>query len=168
MNTTSLNGSTVALLGNMPAVGDIAPGFTLVDKDLQDRSLEEFIGRTLILNVFPSLDTPVCALSVRRFNSEAASRPDVSVLCISADLPFAHERFCETQGIENVVSLSVFRCGDFGGDYGLLMHDGPLRGLLARAVFVIDAEGRISYRQLVPEISREPDYEAVLDFIDRK
>ena len=117
----------------------------------------------MVLNIFPSLDTPVCAASVRRFNQEAASLDNTVVLCISKDLPFAQSRFCTTEGISNVTALSVFRCRHFDERYGLTMTDGPLKGLLARAVIVIDEEGKIIYEQLVPEITSEPDYDAALN-----
>lgn len=165
MARTALHGETVMTSGDLPPTGSEAPGFQLTGKDLQEVTLSELRGNKLLMNVFPSLDTPVCAMSVRRFNSEAAGLPGVKVLCISADLPFAHARFCETEGIENVINLSCFRSGDFGADYGLEILDGPLRGLLARAVLIVDAAGRVVYSQLVPEISQEPDYEDALTFL---
>jgi len=116
----------------------------------------------MVLNIFPSLDTAVCAASVRRFNKEAASFDNTVVLCISADLPFAHKRFCEVEGLEDVVSLSVFRSPAFGNDYGVTIADGPLQGLLSRAVVIVDTDGRITYSEQVPEIVEEPDYDAVL------
>lgn len=165
MATVTLNGDEVRISGELPEIGTRAPDFELVDKTLQDTTLSEFRGSTVLMNVFPSLDTAVCAMSVRRFNSDAAGLPGVKVLCISADLPFAHGRFCETEGIENVINLSCFRSPDFAGDYGLGIMEGPLRGLLARAVLVVDPNGVVVYRQLVPEISSEPDYEDVLAFL---
>ncbi|OPL18381.1 MAG: hypothetical protein AVO35_05925 [Candidatus Aegiribacteria sp. MLS_C] len=165
MAMTALRGEPVMISGSLPDTGTDAPSFELVSKDLQDMRLSDFSGHRLLLNVFPSLDTPVCAMSVRRFNSEAAGLPGVKVLCISADLPFAHARFCETEGIEGVINLSCFRSRDFGPDYGLEILDGPLRGLLARAVIIIDGAGKVVYTQLVPEISSEPDYEDALTFL---
>ncbi|ANT65208.1 MULTISPECIES: thiol peroxidase [Prosthecochloris] len=162
MSQVTLKGNTVHTAGSLPAEGSIAPGFTLVRNDLTEASLGDFAGKTVVLNIFPSLDTPVCAASVRRFNLEAASMPGTVVLCISADLPFAHKRFCEVEGIENVVSLSVFRSPEFGNDYGVVMTDGPLKGILSRAVVIVDKEGKVLYTEQVPEITSEPDYEAAL------
>jgi thioredoxin-dependent peroxiredoxin len=163
MAQITLKGNPVETFGTLPAAGTTAPAFTLVAGDLSELSLIDLAGNTVILNIFPSLDTSVCAMSVRRFNQEAAARPDVKVLCISADLPFAHTRFCETEGIDNAVNLSSFRSPAFGKDYGVLMTTGPLRGLLSRAVLVIDQQGMVIYREQVPEIAQEPDYEAALD-----
>lgn len=146
----------------MPKRGAKAPGFSLVGSDLGIFSLDDARGKWTVLNIFPSLDTEVCAMSVRRFNAEAAKRPDALVLCISADLPFAQGRFCAAAGIENVKTLSCFRSPAFGHDYGVLMTSSPLAGLLARAVLVLDGEGIVRYSQLVPEITQEPDYEAAL------
>lgn len=162
MSQVTLKGNTVHTAGSLPSAGSEAPGFTLVRNDLSEASLGDFQGKTVVLNIFPSLDTPVCAASVRRFNLEAASMPDTVVLCISADLPFAHKRFCEVEGIENVVSLSVFRSPEFGTDYGVVMTDGPLKGILSRAVVIVDKDGKIIYTEQVPEITTEPDYEAAL------
>lgn len=162
MATITLHGDKVQTIGEMPALGTKAPAFVLTDSDLADRKLEEFIGKTVVLNIFPSLDTPVCAASVRHFNGEAAKRDDVVVLCISLDLPFAHKRFCTTEGLTSVIGLSELRQRAFGEAYGLRMIDGPLAGLLARAVIVVDPQGMVSYSQLVPEIVQEPDYAAAL------
>lgn len=162
MSQVTLKGNTVTTAGSLPSAGSKAPGFTLVRNDLSEASLGDFQGKTIVLNIFPSLDTPVCAASVRRFNMEAASMPDTVVLCISADLPFAHKRFCEVEGIENVVSLSVFRSPEFGNDYGVVMTDGPLKGILSRAVVIVDKDGKVMYTEQVPEITTEPDYEAAL------
>ncbi len=162
MASITLKGNPVSTVGELPAMGIAAPSFTLVSKDLSEVSTADFTGKRLVLNIFPSLDTPVCAASVRRFNLEAASIPDTVVLCISADLPFAHKRFCETEGIENVVSLSVFRSPEFGADYGVTMADGPLEGILSRAVVIVDKDGKVIYTEQVPEITQEPDYEAAL------
>ncbi len=168
MATVTLKGDAVRTAGEIPETGSRAPAFELVSKRLEDMTLSDFSGFTVLMNIFPSLDTPVCAMSVRRFNSEAAGLPGVKVLCISADLPFAHGRFCETEGIENVVNLSSFRSPEFGRDYGVSIMDGPLRGLLARAVIVVDPDGMVVYRQLVPEISSEPDYGHVLSFLGNR
>ncbi len=162
MAQITLKGNPVSTVGELPAAGTAAPSFTLVKTDLSETNLADFTGKRVVLNIFPSLDTPVCAASVRRFNLEAASLPDTAVLCISADLPFAHKRFCEIEGIENVVPLSVFRSPEFGLSYGLTMADGPLKGILSRAVVIVDGDGKIIYAEQVPEITQEPDYEAAL------
>ncbi|PWW81761.1 MULTISPECIES: thiol peroxidase [Prosthecochloris] len=162
MANITLKGNPVATVGELPAKGTAAPSFSLVNKDLTETSMTDFSGKRIVLNIFPSLDTPVCAASVRRFNLEASSIPDTVVLCVSADLPFAHKRFCEVEGIENVVSLSVFRSPEFGNDYGVTMIDGPLKGILSRAVVIVDDQGKVIYAEQVPEITQEPDYEAAL------
>lgn len=162
MTTITLKGNPIETIGELPAIGSKLPGFTLTNTDLQDCSLSDFSGKTLVLNIFPSLDTPVCATSVRRFNSEAASLDNSVVLCISADLPFAHKRFCEVEGIENVQPLSTFRSSGFGKDFGVEITTGPLVGLLSRAVVIADAEGVVKYTEQVPEIAQEPDLAAAL------
>lgn len=162
MAEITLKGSPVKTFGDLPAVGAKAPDFELTGTDLSEFGLKDVSGGMFILNIFPSLDTAVCAMSVRRFNAEAAARPGVKVLCISADLPFAHARFCETEGIDNAVNLSCFRSPDFGRDYGVEITTGPMRGLLSRAVVIVDKDGVILYTEQVPEITQEPDYEAAL------
>lgn len=149
----------------MPDKGAEAPDFTLVKSDLSEFKLSDLKGKNVILNIFPSIDTGVCATSVRRFNKEAGALKNTTVLCISADLPFASGRFCGAEGLENVVTLSTFRSGDFAEKYGLLMIDGPLKGLLARAVVVVNPEGKVAYKELVPEIGQEPDYTSAIDSI---
>lgn len=161
MATTHMKSTPVQTVGELPEVGAPAPGFTLTGQDLSPVTLEELRGRRVVLNVFPSLDTGVCAASVREFNARAADLGDTTVLAVSADLPFAATRFCSAEGIDHVRSGSVFK-SSFGDDYGVRMVDGPLEGLLARAVVVIDAEGVVRHTQLVPEITEEPDYEAAL------
>lgn len=161
MATTHFKGTSVHTVGELPEVGSAAPEFTLTGSDLSSVTLADLKGRTVVLNIFPSLDTGVCAASVRRFNQEAAGLEDTTVLAVSADLPFAAGRFCSAEGIENLVTGSVFR-SDFGTAYGVELADGPMRGLLARAVVVVDAEGTVAYTELVPEITTEPDYEAAL------
>jgi thiol peroxidase len=156
------NEINVTLNGVLPQTGIEAPNFKAVKGDLSEVSLSDFRGKKVVLNIFPSVDTGVCAASVRRFNMEAAAQENTVVLCVSKDLPFAQSRFCAAEGIENVVMLSAFRCDCFERAYGLMMQDGPLKGLLARAVVVIDAEGCIVYSELVPEITQEPSYEAAL------
>lgn len=162
MAQTALQGNPVTLSGELPAVGSIAPDFQLVDKDLADRSLSDFAGKKKLLNIVPSLDTPVCATSTKKFNAAMAARSDAVALVVSADLPFAMGRFCGAEGVDNVVSLSMMRSRHFAKDYGVLIEDGPLAGITARAVVVLDADNRVVYTQLVPEITEEPDYEAAL------
>ena len=162
MAITKFKGSPVATVGDLPAVGATAPDFSLVKTDLGGVSLADFAGKKVVLNIFPSVDTAVCATSVRTFNKRAADLPNTVVLCVSKDLPFAHKRFCGAEGIENVVSVSSFRGRDFGADYGVTMKDGPLAGLFARAVIVLDAAGKVVHRQLVDDIVQEPDYDAAL------
>ena len=159
MATTKFKDMPVHLSGDFIATGAAAPDFELVKTDLGTLSLSSLKGKRVILNIFPSLDTGVCAMSVRKFNQLAASLPDTVVLAISKDLPFAHARFCTVEGIENLVPLSDFRHSDFDENYGVLMADGPLQGLLARSVVVIDREGKVVYTELVPEITQEPDYD---------
>lgn len=163
MAQVTLQGTPFHTLGNLPAVGTAAPSFRLARTDLSEARLQDYIGRNIILNIFPSLDTSVCSASVRRFNKEVSlDSPDTVVLCISADLPFAHKRFCELEEIKNVIPLSVFRSPEFGRDYGVTFISGPLSGLLSRAVIIIDKEGMIAYTEQVPEITEEPDYDAAL------
>jgi thiol peroxidase len=166
MAKTAFKGNPVTTSGNLPKNGTKAPEFSLVKSDLSSISLSELKGKKLILNIFPSLDTSVCATSVRKFNQLAAGKDNVKVLAISKDLPFAHGRFCSTEGITNVVTLSGFRDEKFGKKYGILMKDGPLAGLYARSVVAIDESGKIIYSQLVPEITTEPDYDAALKAIE--
>ena len=148
--------------GELPQVGTRAPGFELRRADLSPVSLADYAGSRLVLNIFPSIDTPTCAKSVRQFNERAAAMPNTRVLCVSADLPFALGRFCAAEGIDRVETASVYRAPDFGQDYGVYMAAGRLGGLLARAVVVVDESGSVIHRELVPEIAQEPDYEAVL------
>ncbi|WP_419662477.1 Tpx: thiol peroxidase [Desulfosarcina variabilis str. Montpellier] len=162
MAQTAFKGTPVNLSGDLPRVGEMAPDFVLTGKDLGDITLRDYAGKLVILNIFPSIDTPVCAMSVRKFNSEIGKHDNAVVICISADLPFAHDRFCGAEGLDHVVSASTFRSPAFGDDYGARITDGPLAGLMARAVVVIDGQGQVAYTQLVEEISEEPDYETVL------
>ncbi len=162
MAQITLQGNPVQTVGNLPAVGMEAPSFKLVKTDLSEASMQDFAGKNIILNIFPSLDTSVCAASVRRFNKEAGESPDTVVLCISADLPFAHQRFCEVEGLNDVIPLSVFRSPEFGRDYGVTITSGPLAGLMSRAVVIIDKSGEVAYTEQVPEITQEPDYDASL------
>ena len=160
MATTALRGNPVHTAGELPEIGSSAPDFTVTGADLTDISSKELSGR-LVLNIFPSIDTGVCAASVRRFNELAAGLEDTTVLCVSEDLPFAQSRFCGAEGIENVRVGSTFR-SDFGDRLGLTLVDGPMRGLLARAVVVVDADGRVRHTELVPDIGQEPDYDAAV------
>ncbi|AWA30732.1 thiol peroxidase [Flavobacterium magnum] len=163
MASTNLGGNAVNTNGDLPANGSAAPDFKLIKNDLSTVSLADFSGKKLLLNIFPSIDTGVCAASVRQFNQKAANLDNTIVLCISRDLPFAQKRFCGAENISNVLTLSDFREGRFGKDYGLEMTEGALAGLHARAVVVIDADGTVAYTELVPEISQEPDYDAALN-----
>lgn len=162
MSQITLGGQAVNTIGNLPSVKSKAAAFTLVKQDLSELSLSDLKGKNVILNIFPSLDTSTCAASVRRFNKEAAGLSNTVVLAVSADLPFAAGRFCTTEGIENVIPVSVFRDTAFARDYGVLLVDGPLKGLLARSLVVINPEGEVLYTELVPEIKNEPNYEAAL------
>lgn len=161
----SVGGHEAKTNGLMPAVGSMAPDFTGTDKNLNEISLSSFKGKYVVLNIFPSLDTPTCATSVRHFNKAAATLENTVVLCLSKDLPFAQNRFCSTEGIENVLPLSLFRSESFDSQYGLIISEGPLKNLAARAVIVVDTEGKIIYRQLVTTISDEPDYDSALKSI---
>lgn len=165
MATVTLGGNTIQTSGNLPEVGSNAKDFNLTKLDMGSTSLKDFAGSKLILNIFPSIDTGVCATSVREFNKKASSLENTKVLCISRDLPFAQKRFCGAEGIENVEMLSDFQTGDFGKNYGLELVDGPLKGLHARAVVVLDENHQIVYEELVPEIAQEPNYEAALNAI---
>ena len=165
METVFFKGVECHTNGTLPDVGQMAPKFTLITPGLAEITEETYRGKRVVLNIFPSIDTEVCAMSVRRFNSEAASLPDTVVLAVSVDLPFAAGRFCSANGIKNVIPASAFREKDFEDGYGVKLIDGPLKGLLARAVIIIDRDGRIMYRELVDEITHEPDYEAALSVL---
>jgi thiol peroxidase len=162
MATVTLHGNECNTNGELPAVGSTAPDFHLVDGKLNDVHLADYSGKKKILNIVPSLDTPTCATSTRKFNEKMAGRDDVVVLVISADLPFAQGRFCEAEGIRNVTTLSMMRTRGFAKDYGVLIGDGPLAGITARAVVVVDENGQVVYTELVPEIGDEPNYEAAI------
>ena len=165
MANITFKGNTVNTNGDLPAIGASAPGFNLINSQLSEVKLSDYKGKNVVLNIFPSLDTGTCAASVRQFNKEVTALENTVVLGISADLPFAAGRFCSAEGIENVVTLSTFRDTAFASDYGLLMTDGPLKGLLARAVVVVNPEGKIVYTELVPEIAHEPDYNSAINSI---
>ena len=165
MAKITLKGNPINTSGNLPAAGKPAPDATLVGSDLAEVKLSDLRGKKVVLNVFPSIDTGVCAASVRRFNEAAGQRPNVTVLCVSMDLPFAAGRFCTTEGLANVKTASDFRDGTFGKTYGLRIVDGPLAGLHARAVILLDETGNVMYTELVPEIVQEPNYDAALTLL---
>ncbi|WP_079432805.1 thiol peroxidase [Zoogloea sp. LCSB751] len=161
-STVTLGGNPVPVEGDLPQKGQAAPAFTLVAKDLADTPLASFAGKRKVLNIFPSIDTPTCATSVRKFNQSASTLPNTVVLCISADLPFAQSRFCGAEGLENVVTLSTLRGNEFIKNYGVALAAGPLAGLTARAVVVLDENDKVLHSELVPEIKNEPNYDAAL------
>lgn len=162
MAQVTLKGNPVRVDGQLPQPGSQAPAFSLVAGDLSDTSLSAFAGKRKVLNIFPSVDTPTCATSVRTFNKQAGELNNTTVLCISADLPFAQKRFCGAEGLENVVNLSTLRGAEFIQAYGVAIAEGPLKGLTARAVVVLDEQDKVLYSELVPEIGQEPNYEAAL------
>jgi len=162
MAEITLKGNPIHTCGKLPAVGSQAADFVLTKTDFADVSLQNFAGKKIVLNIFPSIDTPVCATSVRRFNAEAVKMKNMVVLCVSVDLPFAHSRFCAAEGLQNVIPVSELRKRKFGEDYGVRIIDGPLAGLFSRAVVVIDEKGKLIYTEQVPEIAQEPNYEAAL------
>ncbi len=162
MAQVTLKGNPIHTNGDLPKVGATAPAFKLTAGDLKDVTLADYKGKKKILNIVPSLDTPTCATSTRKFNESAGKLPNTVVLVVSADLPFASKRFCTTEGLQNVVPLSLMRDKNFAKDYGVLLQDGPLAGVCARAVVVLDENDKVKYTQLVPEIGQEPDYDKAL------
>jgi thiol peroxidase len=162
MATVTLKGNKIETIGELPKVGTKAPDFSLTAGDLSTKTMKDFTGNKLILNIFPSLDTGTCAASVRQFNKEAASLENTKVLCISRDLPFAQGRFCGAEGLDNVITLSDYKDGRFGKDYGNIFINGPLDALLSRSVIVLDEEGKVIYTEQVSETVNEPNYEAAL------
>lgn len=162
MATITLQGNPIQTVGNLPEIGQKAPDFTLAAVDLSRKSLSDFAGKNIILNIFPSVDTGTCATSVRNFNKEAANLENTVVLCISRDLPFAQARFCGAEGIENIIMLSDFATGEFGENYGLEVANSPMAGLHSRCIVVIDTEGTVTYTQQVAEVVDEPNYESAL------
>lgn len=160
MTQVTLKGNPIQIDGKFPQTGDQGPAFTLVGKDLKDVSLSDFAGKRKVLNIFPSVDTPVCATSVRKFNNDASALKNTVVLCISADLPFAQARFCGAEGLDNVVTLSTLRGAAFLKDYGVAIASGPMAGLAARAVIVLDENDKVLHSERVSEIAQEPDYSA--------
>jgi thiol peroxidase len=165
MSQVTQKGNPIQTAGALPEIGSTAPDFTVVKTDLSSISLGDLKGRKVVLNIFPSLDTSVCAASVRRFNAEAAKLDNTAVLCISRDLPFAQSRFCAAEGIDNVVVVSEFRDTSFSDAYEVKILDGPLAGLFSRAIVVIGEDGKVVYTQQVPEIGQEPDYERALEAV---
>ena len=165
MAQVTLKGNPIHTNGDLPAVGAQAPDFRVTGGDLKDVTLADYRGKRKVLNIVPSLDTSVCATSTRKFNERAGQLANTVVLVVSADLPFASKRFCTTEGLQNVVPLSLMRDKKFANDYGILIQDGPLQGICARAVVVLDQNVKVIYRQLVPEIGQEPDYDAALKAI---
>ncbi len=162
MAIITINGSPLHTSGDLPTIGSQAPDFTVTKMDLGEVHLKSYLGQKILLNIFPSLDTPTCASGMRRFNELAKQVPDVLILCVSADLPFAQKRFCSAEKLENVQPVSVFRHRDFGKKYGIEIMDEPLTGLLARSVVLIDEKGKVAYTELVKEISDEANYDAIL------
>lgn len=162
MAIITVNGAPYHTCGNLPAIGSQAPDFTVTKMDLGEVHLKSYLGKKILLNIFPSLDTPTCASGMRRFNEIAKQLPDVLILCVSADLPFAQKRFCTAEKLENVQPVSVFRHRDFGTSYGITIVDEPFTGLLARSVVLIDEKGKVMYTELVKEVSNEANYEAIL------
>ncbi len=162
MTQITFKGNPIHTCGKLPAIGSQAPDFVLTKTDLSDVSLKDFAGKRIVLNIFPSIDTSVCASSVRKFNEEAQQLRNTVVLCASLDLPFAHSRFCGAEGLDNVISVTELRKRAFGEDYGVRIVDGPLAGLLSRAVVIIDEHGKVLYTEQVPEIAQEPNYKAAL------
>ena len=165
MSQIKIGENVVNVRGELPKVGTVAPDFALAGLDLKDVTLKNFPGKNVIMNIFPSIDTRVCAMSVREFNKRAASFPETAVLCIAKDLPYAFRRFCGAEGITNVVSLSDFRNKGFSDAYGVEMIDGAMANLFARAIVVIDKQGKIKHTELVPVIGQEPNYDAALEAI---
>ena len=165
MVTVKLKGKDIELYGAIPEVGATAPEFVLTDQTLADVPLSEFAGKKVVLNIFPSIDTPVCSLSVSKFNQHADKLPDTVVLAISQDLPFALQRYCAAEGLHNIKTLSAFRSPEFGKDYGVKIITGPLKGLLSRAVICLGVDGKVIYSELVPDIGEEPNYERALNAI---
>lgn len=163
MAEITLKGNPIHTYGDLPPIGAQAPDFVLTKTDLADVSLKDFAGKRVVVNIFPSIDTPVCAASVRRFNAAVDKLENTVVLCASLDLPFAHERFCGAEGLDNVIPVTEMRARAFGEAYGVRIIDGPLAGIFSRAVVIIDGDGKVLYTEQVPEIAQEPDYEAALN-----
>lgn len=165
MSQVTLKGTPLHTTGKLPQVGTQAPDFIVTKTDLSEIRLKNYLGKKIVLNIFPSLDTPVCASAMKQFNEIANQNPDTLFFCISADLPFAQKRFCVAEHLENVQPVSVFRHEDFGKDYGVTITDGPLCGLLARSVVILDEQGKVIYTEQVPEITEEPNYTKIISVL---
>jgi len=165
MATITINGKPTNTIGDLPEIGTTAPDFLLTKTDLTDISLKDFQGKKLVINIFPSIDTPICSMSVRKFNQEISKYNNSKVLCVSLDLPFAHARFCETEGIKNAITVSELRTRDFGDTYGVRIIEGPLKGLLARSIVVLDENSNVIFSKFVQELKTEPDYDEVLKIL---
>jgi len=165
MAKVTLKGNPISTNGDLPKMGATAPDFVLVDKELNNRTLKDFAGKPKLLNIVPSLDTSTCSISAKKFNEAIKGHPEVTVLVISTDLPFAQSRFCSQENAENIITLSMMRNKDFARDYGVLIQDGPLAGICARSVVVLDKNNKVIYTQLVPEITTEPDYQTALKYL---
>lgn len=163
MQQVTFQGNPVKVVGTIPTSGSLAPDFSLTASDLSDLTLSSFKGQNVIINIFPSIDTPVCAASVRKFNEEASNLENTTILCVSADLPFAVGRFCEVEGIDNVQHASTFRNPEFAEAYGVLIPEGALRGLATRAIVCVNVDGKVTYSELVKEITDEPNYSLALN-----
>jgi len=166
MATITLQGNQTNTNGELPKIGDNAPDFVLVNSDMEDVSLITYQGKKKLLSIVPSLDTPVCAVSTKKFDQLAKEKTDILFITISADLPFAMSRFCKTENLDNVITLSMMRSRNFAKDYGVLITDGPLAGITARAIVVLNEENIVTHSELVPEIANEPDYDAALKLLD--
>lgn len=162
MSTVTLQGKPFNTIGALPKIGSQGPDFTLTKTDLTELPMKQCLGKRTLLNIFPSLDTPTCAMSVRHFNEEASKLDNIAILCVSADLPFAQKRFCAAENINNVMTVSTFRHPEFGVKYGVAIKDGPLSGLMSRAIIILDEKGKVLYTQHVSELANEPDYQAAL------
>lgn len=163
MADIKLKGNTIHTVGSLPKVGETAPQFTLTKTDLSDVTNKDFAGKKVVLNIFPSVDTAVCAASVRKFNAEASKFANTVVLCVSTDMPFALGRFCGAEGLKDVIPVSELRKREFGENYGVRISDGPLAGVFSRAVVILDESGKVVYTEQVPEITQEPDYSKALE-----
>jgi thiol peroxidase len=167
MTTITLKGTPTNTVGSLPKIGTQAPAFTFTKTDLSETALTDYLGKNIVLNIFPSVDTPTCSNSVRKFNSLANGLNNTTVLCVSADLPFAQKRFCGAENLDKVIPVSVFRHVEFGKNYGVTIIDGPLQGLLSRAIVILDEKGKVIYTQQVNEIAEEPDYDDAMDALNK-
>lgn len=168
MANVTLKGNTIHTNGQLPSLNSKAPDFVLVDSDLQEKSLKNFSGKRKLISIVPSLDTSVCSISTKKFNEKVKDHPEVAVLVVSADLPFAQKRVCGAEGIKNITTLSMMRSKDFAKNYGVLIQDGPLAGICARAVVVLDENDKVVYEELVPEITQEPNYDKALQALIKR